>query len=159
MKVRKLSLSTEWENRASGGTRQDRNKSILLNTRYNWKLVFIHNPQNTEGKGFLTPLSGTGNRKMDKETCLSHTRVSSFPKLVFIKKKKSQYSCCKKRDGIWVALTETLMLGAGRGHKRTEHCAPSGCVCSGPQSVRKIRKGHMSEHKAWKRTQWRSQQA
>lgn len=24
---------------------------------------------------------------MDKETCLSHTRVSSFPKLVFIKKK------------------------------------------------------------------------
>lgn len=117
--MKKLNLSTEWENQASGGARQDRNKSILLNTRYNWKLVFIQDPQNTEGKGFLTPLSGSGNRKMDKKTCLSHTRVASFPKLVFIffllipppslfflfsfspklvfiKKKKFQYSCCKK---------------------------------------------------------------
>lgn len=48
MKVKKLSLSIEWENQASDGTRQDRNKSILLNTKYNWKLVFIQDPQNTE---------------------------------------------------------------------------------------------------------------
>lgn len=82
--MKKLNLSSEWEIQASGGARQDRNKSILLNTRYNWKLVFIQDPQNTEGKGFLTPLSGSGNRKMDKKTCLSHTRVASFPKLVFI---------------------------------------------------------------------------
>lgn len=77
--MKKLNLSTEWENQASGGARQDRNKSILLNTRYNWKLVFIQDPQNTEGKGFLTPLSGSGNRKMDKDLFKSY-KSCFFPK-------------------------------------------------------------------------------